>query len=399
MANKKFIISGTGCALADFLYTNVSFHSPSFEKYRSRKPGDGGLSPGKLVFTEELERFAGTPYPQILNELTDGSLAASFNIGGPSLVSLIHAAQMLGEEEEFEVKFFGISGVDETAEEIRELLKKTPVDFSGFLAESKKPTPFTHVLSDPEFDNGHGERTFINNIGAAWDLTPEFLPGSFFESDMVCFGGTAITPHLHDNLHLLLDKAKNKGAFTLVNTVFDFRNEKQNPKNPWPLGNSELSFPNIDILIMDKEEALKISGKPTVTEATNFFAAKTAAFVITQGAEPVIFYADEKVFGRETGSLKVSEVVTQKIRNQEYKGDTTGCGDNFVGGVIASVAKQMQQNLQKKISLKEAVISGICSGGFACSYHGGTWFENTPGEKKQKIENLIGAYHKQRRHK
>lgn len=399
MANKKFIISGTGCALADFLYTNVSFHSPAFEKYRSQKPGDGGLSPGKLVFTEELEQFAQVPYPQILNELTDGTKAASFNIGGPSLVSLIHAAQMLEGEKEFEVKFYGISGKDETSVKIRQLLKKTPVDFSGYLAESKKPTPFTHVLSDPEFDNGHGERTFINNIGAAWDLIPEFLPGSFFESDMVCFGGTAITPNLHDNLHFLLEKAKNNGAFTLVNTVFDFRNEKLNPEKPWPVGNSELSFPNIDILIMDKEEALKISGKPTISKVTDFFTAKTPAFVITQGAEPVIFNSNGEVFDRETGSLKVSEVVTQNIRNKAYKGDTTGCGDNFVGGVIASVAKQMQQNPQKKISLKEAVVSGICSGGFACSYHGGTWFENTPGEKKREIENLIGAYHKQRRQK
>ncbi|MGC9355516.1 MAG: carbohydrate kinase family protein [Mariniphaga sp.] len=399
MANKKFIISGTGCALADFLYTNVSFHSPSFEKYRTRKPGDGGLSPGKLVFTEELEQFAKVPYPQILNELTDGTKAASFNIGGPSLVSLIHASQMLEGEKEFEVKFYGISGKDETSVKIRQLLKKTPVDFSGYLAESKKPTPFTHVLSDPDFDNGHGERTFINNIGAAWNLTPGFLPGSFFESDMVCLGGTAITPNLHDNLHVLLEKAKNRGAFTLVNTVFDFRNEKRNPENPWPLGNSEWSFPNIDILIMDKEEALKISGKPTVSKAIDFFTAKTSAYIITQGADPVIFNSNGEVFDRESGSLKVSEVVTQKIQNKEYNGDTTGCGDNFVGGVIASVAKQMQQNPQKKLNLKAAVISGICSGGFACSCHGGTWFEKTPGEKYRKIENLIDAYHKQLRQK
>ena len=77
---------------------------------------------------------------------------------------------------------------------------------------------------------------------------------------MVCFGGTAITPNLHDNLHLLLEKAKTTGAFTLVNTVFDFRNEKLQHGKPWPLGKTDLSYPFIDILIMDKEEALKISG-------------------------------------------------------------------------------------------------------------------------------------------
>jgi sugar/nucleoside kinase (ribokinase family) len=394
MVSNKFVISGTGCALADFLYTNVSFHSPAFEKYRSQKPGDGGLSPGKLVFTEELEHFAGVPYPQILNELTDSTPAASFNIGGPSLVSLIHAAQMLEQDDGFEIKFHGISGKDETAEKIRQLLKKTPVDFSGYLPGSNNPTPFTHVLSDPDFDNGHGERTFINNIGAAWDLTPEFLPDTFYESNMVCFGGTAITPNLHDNLHFLLEKAKHRGAFTLVNTVFDFRNEKHNPGKSWPIGNSELSFPNIDILIMDKEEALKISGCSGISGAADFFVAKTSAFVITQGSEPVIFYSGGKVFEKETGSLEVSKEVTLKIQNKEYSGDTTGCGDNFTGGVIASVANQLR-NKSNKLNLKEAVISGICSGGFTCSYHGGTWFEKSPGEKKKKIDRLIDSYYKQ----
>ena len=58
MSKKKIIISGTGCALADYLYTGVKFSSPEFEKYLSKQSGDGGLSPGKLVFTEELEKFS-----------------------------------------------------------------------------------------------------------------------------------------------------------------------------------------------------------------------------------------------------------------------------------------------------------------------------------------------------
>ena len=54
MSKEKIVISGTGCALADFIYNGVSFNSISFKKYLSKKAGDGGLSPGKLVFTEEL---------------------------------------------------------------------------------------------------------------------------------------------------------------------------------------------------------------------------------------------------------------------------------------------------------------------------------------------------------
>lgn len=389
----KIKISGTGCALADFVYNNINFNSPEFLKYRSSKDGDGGLTPGKLVFTEELEKFAGKSYPEILFEITKGKEPETFNIGGPSVVALIHAAQLLTDET-FEVDFYGISGNDETSGKIRELLKKTPLDIQNYRAGSEQPTPFTHVLSDPEFDYGHGERTFINNIGAARDLTPEFLPDSFFQSDIVCFGGTALTPNLHDNLHHLLKKAKAKDAITVVNTVYDFRSEKENPGKPWPLGSTEQSFPNIDILLMDLEEAKRISGYENVNDIINFFKLKANAFAITRGANTVIFHSNDKKFDKDSGELPVSEEVTSNIKNRAYNGDTTGCGDNFVGGIIVSAARQLQ-NGQEKLNLKEAVISGICSGGFACSYNGGTYFEKTPGEKKQQIEKLISAYHNQ----
>lgn len=391
MQKRKITISGAGCALADYLFTNVSFHSKAFQKYQSKAPGDGGLSPGKLVFAEELQKFGGIHYSKILNEITKGLPAYSFNIGGPSIVSLIHVAQMLNSDD-FDVKFFGISGNDDTSDRIRNLLKKTPLDFLGYLATSKQETPFTQVLSDPDYHSGQGERTFINNIGAAWDLTPDFLPEAFFESDIVCFGGTALTPNLHDNLQFLLQKAKSKGALTLVNTVYDFRNEKQNPGKPWPLGKTEQSLQNTDVLILDYEEALKISGGSTISQAADFFSEKTSAFIITQGAEPVHFFSNGNVFEKASGSLNVSTEVAEKIKYKVYRGDTTGCGDNFVGGVITSIAEQLQKN-RSKLNLEEAVIFGICSGGFACSYHGGTWFENSPNEKRNEIEQLISSYH------
>ncbi len=50
--SNKIIISGAGCAIADLIYNRVSFASPGFQKYISKQNGDGGLSPGKLVFTE-----------------------------------------------------------------------------------------------------------------------------------------------------------------------------------------------------------------------------------------------------------------------------------------------------------------------------------------------------------
>ena len=386
----KIRISGTGCALADFVYMGINFNSPEFLKYMSLKEGDGGLSPGKLVFTEELEKFAGKPYHSIISEITKDKVAETFNIGGPSIVSLIHAAQVL-DSLRFEVDFYGISGKDEVSRKIRKLLKKTPVQIKDYSEKSIKQTPFTHVLSDPDFDNGNGERTFINNIGAAWDLVPKELPDKFFKAQIVCFGGTALTPNIHDKLHYLLEKAKSHGAITVVNTVYDFRNEKQNPGKAWPLGETKKSLPNIDILIMDNEEALQISACKTTEAAKKYFKNNCSAFIITRGSENTIYFSNGTIFKQEEGELPVSGRVSESIRKKEYQGDTTGCGDNFVGGVLVSLAMQIQNNLGI-YNLKEAVISGICSGGFACSYNGGTYFEKIRGEKKERIQELIKAY-------
>jgi len=83
---------------------------------------------------------------------------------------------------------------------------------------------------------------FLNSIGAAWDYKPEELDDHFFRSDIVVFGGTALMPQIHDSMTSLLKKAKSKGCVTIVNTVFDFRNEKADPFKKWPIGESDKSY-------------------------------------------------------------------------------------------------------------------------------------------------------------
>ena len=390
---KKCIIAGTGCALADFLYTSVRFNNIGFLKHLSKKTGDGGLSPGKLVFTEELEKFSGMPYTEILKEIYGNSVPDNFNIGGPSLVSMIHASQMLSGSE-YEVRFYGGAGNDETSEKVFGLLKHTPLDISNYKIVSKKPTAFTDVFSDPTYDEGHGERTFVNNIGAAWDYSPDMLHDDFFRSQIICFGGTALVPQLHDELTFLLRKAKQNESITLVNSVFDFRNEKRNPGKPWPLGNSEESYKLIDVLIMDQEESLKISGRNSIEDAALFFSyTKVKSFVITNGACDILAFSNGQLFERtEISKYPVSKMVTSEVKLQ---GDTTGCGGNFAGGIIASLAWQLKSKEPDHFSLTEALSWAVASGGFACSYVGGTYFEKCPGEKLKHIEDYRNAYLKQ----
>ena len=394
MSRRKIVISGTGCALGDFLYNGISFDKPEFKKYLSTRAGDGGLNPGKLVFIEELEKYSGLPYEKIIMEIIGNRPPDTFNIGGPSLVSLIHAAQLLNVND-YEVRFYGIAGKDETAEKIYEMLMKTPLKIENYHTTSSKATPFTLVLSDPNYDNGHGERTFINNIGAAWDFTPDYLDDSFFNSEIVCFGGTALVPQIHDNLTYLLAKAKRNNCFTLVNTVFDFRNEKNHPDKPWSLGNNDESFKLIDVLVMDQEEALKISYHNTIEEAAEFFIKSgVSSFIITNGAHNIHIWSGGSFFeNQDLVQMPVSLKVIDDIKmDPDIVGDTTGCGDNFAGGIIASMAWQLKTKAKGKFKLTEALSWGVASGGFSCFTIGGTYLEKIPREKFKKVQKYQKDY-------
>jgi sugar/nucleoside kinase (ribokinase family) len=394
MTKGKITISGTGCALADFLYTSVSFNSASFLKYCSKKAGDGGLSPGKLVFTEKLEQFAGKPYPEILKEITNDRQPDSFNIGGPGLVSLIHASQVL-DRNEFSVRFYGGLGNDDRGDKILNLVTKTPLGISNYKVTGNRASPFTDVLSDPSYDKGHGERTFVNNIGAAWDYTEEFLNDDFFNSEIVCFGGTALVPRIHEQLSPLLARAKKKDCIKVVNTVYDFHNEQKAPGKKWPLGNHDESLGLIDVLILDSEEAARISGKSSQNDAAQYFIAMgVSSFAITNGANDILAYSNGKVF-KIKGIFKLP--VSQKVKadlisGAQTKGDTTGCGDNFAGGLIASLANQLKSVPKGEFDFREALSWAVVSGGFACFYKGGTYFEKKQGEKQGLLQSYCQDY-------
>jgi len=389
---RKVIISGVGCCLVDRLYNHINFSSEELLPYLTRTVGDGGLTPGKLVFKEEFDRFTGEDFLELLPRLTGGRSAEKMNIGGPCIVALIHAAQMSGDAAC--CRFYGCHGKDEDGRFLLSALRKTPVDIKHYI-EKEDVTASTIVLSDPGYDGGNGERVFINTIGASWKYAPSDLDDEFFASDIVVFGGTALVPQIHDGLYDLLLKAKSSGCFTLVNTVFDFRNEKASPDRKWPLGKSDESYRHIDLLITDREEALRLSGRSSIPEALQFFKAKGAeAVVVTNGAKDIAIFSSGRRFEEiREASMPVSQAVGEELKKGR-EGDTTGCGDNFVGGMIASIVSQMGEGAHV-FDLTEACRWGIVSGGFTCFYLGGTWFEVYKGEKRDLILPYYEQYKQQ----
>lgn len=387
---KPVKVSGVGCCLLDRIYDHVDFCSPTFRQYMSRQPGDGGLEPGKLAFEEEVERFAGQHFADILPQLTQGRQPDKENIGGPCIVALIGAAQLAYKESV--ISFYGCHGDDHVGTRLCEALGRTPIDLTHYRCEAGSETASTNVLSDPHYDNGHGERTFVNTIGASWRYLPSEVDDSFYKSDICVFGGTAIVPMIHQGLCEMLQKAHRHGAFTVVNTVYDSLSEKQNPGRRWLLGDSDESYPLIDLLIVDHEESLRLSGTGSIPQAITFFREKgVRAVLVTNGAHDVYLWADSPAFGRvEMQTMPVSAAVGIELRAGR-RGDSTGCGDNFVGGVLASVARQMYAG-RKSFDLQEACRWGIVSGGFTCFYYGGTYFETHEGEKLQLLTPYYEKY-------
>ncbi|MFP3040513.1 carbohydrate kinase family protein [Treponema primitia] len=389
------IIHGTGCCVIDFLYPSIDFTAPSFQQALSRKDGDGGLSPGRLVFAEDFERFMGKPYETALRDISGGIPPASRSLGGPSVVSLTHAAQVL--REKAQVCFFGIRGSDETGELVDASLSRLPFREYRLL---KKPAaaPRTDVFSDPHYDNGHGERTFINLLGAARNFDPTDLGDNFFDADIIAFGGTALTPSIHDGLTGLLKRARENGAVTVVNLVYDYRSEINTPGRKWKLGTGDDAYPSIDVLIADRDEALKTSGCSSSEDATAWFLSRgTGAVLITEGARSIRIAAGKGVCNPlETQTLPVCEEVNRELADfPERRGDTTGCGDNFAGGIIAGIAEQLALAPRGKIDLREACILGTAAGGFACFTVGGVFYETYPGEKRERLAPYIASYRKQ----
>ncbi len=391
----RFTIAGTGCGLLDYIYGQVDFESAAFQRYRSRTHGDSGLEPGKLSFTEDFEAFTGRKLDAALGEITAGKPVDAVNIGGPSIVAMIHAAQIL-DPARFAIRYVGAVGADEEGVELRRQLARTPLG-NATLAElivKSERTPRTVVLSDPRFDHGRGERSFINTIGASGQLGEDDLDAEFFAADLVAFGGTAITPGLHDRLDRLLARAKQNSAFTVVNTVYDFRAQQQNPTGRWPLGASDDSYRLTDLLLTDLEEALRLSGSETLDDTLAFFIAQgVGAVIVTNGSRDVALrIASERYKPCAASRLPVSQaIVAELAAHPERKGDTTGCGDNFVGGVIADVARQLEAGAAQ-IDLTEAIAWGAVSGGLACFSFGGVYYEAQPGEKLAMMTPYLAAY-------
>ena len=72
----------------------------------------------KATFSEQFESYSGSDLQKILSEISSGREDPTLNVGGPSIVALIHAAQLL-QGTGTEIRFFGNRGNDAAGEFLR----------------------------------------------------------------------------------------------------------------------------------------------------------------------------------------------------------------------------------------------------------------------------------------
>jgi sugar/nucleoside kinase (ribokinase family) len=386
------LIAGAGCCLIDSIYMNCSYTDKAFQQLWTKKRGDGGLIEGGLVFSEDLEKLTSKEYNEILKDISKGRAPDIKNLGGPAVVAMVHAAQLLYSKD-VDLVFHGVVGKDENAKHIRRILDTIPMHTSLKEIPSEK-TETTEVFDDPSQFNGKGERSFINTIGAANSFGPEDLPDSFYHADILLLGGTALVPKLHEKLHEVLIKAKEKKCITVVGTVYDFKNEKEHPELAWPLGDRS-SYKHIDILITDEEEAKRLTNTEEIVDAANaFISYGVGAIIITRGAREMLVWSGGSIIqSTDISYYPVSAYIDNAIEaDPTLRKDTTGCGDNFMGGVIVGLALQMLDGKKKEIDLAYLCAWAAASGGFTCTYHGGTFLETSKDEKRTLLEPIVRDY-------
>jgi sugar/nucleoside kinase (ribokinase family) len=119
--------------------------------------------------------------------------------------------------------------------------------------------------------------------------------------------------------------------------------------------------------------------------------------VVTEGSRNIRLQSSGALFAKlEDTTLPVSRAIDEELAaHPEKRGDTTGCGDNFAGGLLASLAEQAGTLSRGKLDLTEACSWAAASGGFACFTVGGAFYENRPGEKLELVEPFVKRYRTQ----
>jgi sugar/nucleoside kinase (ribokinase family) len=373
-------ISAAGGWVLDIMYDVDPNKLNIYKSYLQNDKNQIGIKRGGACLIKDIEAGYKKDIKAIISEFADLSTEKK-NLGGVAIASIINASQLLFDEN-IECYFYAQIPDDREGNFLYNIIKNTPIEIDKIKIKTGI-CPKTFIINDNLYLN-HSERSFITVENAGdFCLSLEDLDSDFYKSDLVLISCPHWECKINNSLSNILKRCKNEGALTIVGTAFN--PSFVNYKGKWPLGDSDAVFKYIDILIMDRYEAYSYSGEYDFQNALQFYFNKGIKnIIITDGINPVFYYSDGSLFKKQQGFAKIAEnIIKEKNSGALSIGDTVGCGDNFAGGVIASIALQIKK--QKTLDILDAVKLGNVCGAFATTYYGGVYQEKYLGEKKKKI--------------
>jgi fructokinase len=266
--------------------------------------------------------------------------------GAPTNVAAAIAA--LGGQVELAAKV----GVDPFGEHLIDVMKKSNVSTRWMLQDPNHFTTFAFVSLMED-----GERDFYFNRGADGQLSEADIDAiDLAEFSIVHFGSaTGFLPGpLQAAYRSLLQKAIAANKLVSFDPNYRhllFRNDMQSF-----IDQSWRFLQACHFFKVSDEEALLLTGQPTVDAAAKDFLEKTSAtFAITLGKEGTLL-------GFNQTTKIIPSIAVQPI-------DTTGAGDAFVGAVLFQLNNQPTKDLTEK-DWEKIILNANKAGARTCEYMG-----------------------------
>ena len=282
--------------------------------------------------------------------LSDGQNFLKKPGGAPTNVAAAIAA--LGGEVELAAKV----GIDPFGKHLIDVMQSFNVSTKWVLQDENYFTTFAFVSL---MENG--ERDFYFNRGADGQLSSSEVDGiDLDEFSIIHFGSATgfLSGPLKEAYVGLLNKALQKNIFISFDPNYRhllFRNN-----TPTFVEQSWNFLNNCQFFKVSDEEAMLLTGKSTLTDATAELLEKTnSAFAITLGKEGTLL-------GLNNETHIIPSIAIKPV-------DTTGAGDAFVGAVLYQLQQRSDGDRQTGLTLeqwKQIVLNANKAGARTCEYLG-----------------------------
>lgn len=254
------------------------------------------------------------------------------------------------------VNLVGVVGEDFPQEHI-DLLQNMGVNTDGLQIKKGEKSFFW----SGRYDNDMNSRdTLVTELNVLADFDP-IIPDSYQDCKYLMLGN--LSPQVQ---HTVINRINNRPKLVAMDTM-----------NFWmDIALPELTetIKNVDVLIINDEEARQLSGEYSLVKASKKIMAMGPDFlVIKKGEHGALLFNENNIFFAP--ALPLEEVF-----------DPTGAGDSFAGGFISYLAKTDDISFE---NMKRAVIYGSAMASF-CVEKFGT--ERLVGLTQVEIENRVKAF-------